>query len=617
MPPITTPTQEAQGVVAFKVKANGNELRGATGQSLQSVEFESTYNRPDLCIVTFLAAEVSGEKPLPPVQPGHSLDCEVTRPGGAVTSIFKGDISSIELEGRTGSTLYILRAYDKRQRLYRGVRSRVFTNVTHGEAVNRVFAAAEVDVSIEAIPGTVPYLAQRAVSDGDFVEQLLHEAGFVSLREGDRISCKPLHQLKTEVATLEFGNNLESYRFRSTAESWTSKVEYTDWDAAKKKEIIEAAQDGRVAVGEQKLTNGDGLGAATITIPRVVQDPATAKARAQADYDRALAGSRQLDGTCDGNEKLTPGALVKIKGIDATFNGLYRLSMVRHRWEPDTGFLTEFACNGTEASITNLLANASDGIDREGDVHRAKGVAPAVVTDTNDPEDLGRIKVKYPWMPATEQGEFESHWVRLTLPGAGAAQKGLYLVPEVNDEVLVAFEHGDFRRGYVLGGLYSTADKPPLPKREVVKNGATPQKLFRSTKGHVLAFNDSDDKPGVDLITATKKLKVHLDDKKGDITVLAEQSGTTVTVTADGDVKITSKSGGIVIEAMKDITMKAKGNIKLEAVQDVEIKGLNATMKGTTSATVEAATNAVVKAATVDVKGQGMTNITGGMVKIN
>lgn len=616
--PTTTPTQQALGVVAFKVKLKGTELPLITTR-LQGIEFESTYTRPDLCVITVNASEVSAENPLPRVSPGDDLDLIIDRPGAAPTQVFTGDVNSVELVGRTGATYYVIRAYDKRQRLYRGVNSQVFLKAKHSDVISQLFQSSGLSASVTATSGVTPYLAQNAVSNGDFIEQLLHEVGHVSLRSGASFSCKPLHSLKTEVGTLEFGNNLESYSFRNTAESWLSKVEFTDWDPVTKKEIVGTGTETRVIVGEQKTNNGTSiLSSAKSTMPRLVMDEATAKVGAQAAFDRTLTGSRQLEGSCDGNEKFVPGGVVTVKGIDPTFNGPYRLSMVRHRWEHDTGFVTEFTCNTPgDPSITSLLADASDSASPAGLGGRMGGVAPAIVTDTKDPEDMGRVKVEFPWMPKISGAGFGSHWLRVVMAGGGASGKGLYLIPEVNDEVLVAFEHGDFRRGYVLGGVYNSVDKPPIPNAQAVKSGKTPQKVFRSSTGHILTFDDSDDKPGVELVSASKNITLKLDDKSGALSMEAKKSNAVITVTANGDITIKSSNGGVTIEAMKDITLKATGNIKLDATQNVEVKGINIEVKANAKASIEGTAAAEVKGAKVDVTGQAMTTISGALVKIN
>ena len=87
----------------------------------------------------------------------------------------------------------------------------------------------------------------------------------------------------------------------------------------------------------------------------------------------------------------------------------------------------------------------------------AKGVAVALVTQNKDDEGLCRVKVRYPWHDKPR----ESYWARLAVPMAGNG-RGTVFIPEVGDEVLVAFEREDLRFPYVLGALWNGKDKPPL-----------------------------------------------------------------------------------------------------------------------------------------------------------
>ena len=84
------------------------------------------------------------------------------------------------------------------------------------------------------------------------------------------------------------------------------------------------------------------------------------------------------------------------------------------------------------------------------------GVFPALVSDVKDPDGMGRVKVKLPWLSPDD----ESNWARIASPMAGN-DRGLFLLPEVDDEVLVCFEQGDVRVPYILGGLWNGKDAPP------------------------------------------------------------------------------------------------------------------------------------------------------------
>jgi uncharacterized protein involved in type VI secretion and phage assembly len=85
---------------------------------------------------------------------------------------------------------------------------------------------------------------------------------------------------------------------------------------------------------------------------------------------------------------------------------------------------------------------------------RHPGVAIAIVVEVVDPQAAGRIKVKFPWLPDAPE-----LWARVSLP-LGGNQHGFWTLPEVGDEVVVAFEHGNLRRPIVLGSLWNGKDRP-------------------------------------------------------------------------------------------------------------------------------------------------------------
>ena len=144
---------------------------------------------------------------------------------------------------------------------------------------------------------------------------------------------------------------------------------------------------------------------------------------------------------------------------------------------------------------------------------RYYGVVEAIVVEAaSDPANEGRVKVKYPWF---DDGTV-SDWCRVVQPYAGNGY-GATFTPEVGDEVIVGFSHGDMRLPIVLGGLYNGQDKPPASRTDT-----DDQKLIRTKGGHELLFDDSSGGPKL-VITSAGGHKVTLDDKPG--TVKVETSG--------------------------------------------------------------------------------------------
>src|SRR5690606_22829651 len=119
---------------------------------------------------------------------------------------------------------------------------------------------------------------------------------------------------------------------------------------------------------------------------------------------------------------------------------------------------------------------------------RFNGVVIGVVTNNNDLEGLGRVKVRYPSLGMLPP--VESDWCRIAAPMAGP-MAGWYAIPEINDEVLVAFEHGDPAYPYVIGGLWNTMDRPPKPSQAVVIGGKVTKRILRSRSGHEITLDDT------------------------------------------------------------------------------------------------------------------------------
>ena len=130
-----------------------------------------------------------------------------------------------------------------------------------------------------------------------------------------------------------------------------------------------------------------------------------------------------------------------------------------------------------------------------------KGVAIALVTQNKDDEGLCRVKVRFPW----HENASESFWARLATPMAGK-ERGLVTIPEVGDEVLVAFEREDLRFPFILGGLWNGTDKPPLANDD----GKNDKRILKSRKKHYLLFDDG--AKGVVELAHEKGRKITFDD---------------------------------------------------------------------------------------------------------
>jgi uncharacterized protein involved in type VI secretion and phage assembly len=176
---------------------------------------------------------------------------------------------------------------------------------------------------------------------------------------------------------------------------------------------------------------------------------------------------------------------------------------------------------------------------------RFYGVVQGIVTDNNDTDGKeGRVKVQFPWF----DDQMETEWCRISQLYAGNGY-GSVFVPEVGDEVLVAFIHGDMRLPIVVGGLYNGSDKPPT-----YHSSSKDQKMIRTKGQHELLFDDSSGQERVriktngghtaDLSDADKKITIQ---SSGGQTVVLDDSGQKVTIQAGGSTIEMDASGTITL----------------------------------------------------------------------
>jgi uncharacterized protein involved in type VI secretion and phage assembly len=197
---------------------------------------------------------------------------------------------------------------------------------------------------------------------------------------------------------------------------------------------------------------------------------------------------------------------------------------------------------------------------RPGD-SRIYGVVVGVVTNNQDPEGIGRVKVRFPWLSP----DHESNWARIAYPMAGNG-RGFFLLPEVDDEVLVAFEHGQVELPYVVGALHNGKDKPPGNNDD----GKNNLRRLTSRSGHVITLDDTE---GAEKITIA--------DAEGKESIVLDTAQHTITIRADADLVIESQNGklklaganGVEITSNGPGKLQVGGNLDVQASGQVNVKG--------------------------------------------
>lgn len=205
------------------------------------------------------------------------------------------------------------------------------------------------------------------------------------------------------------------------------------------------------------------------------------------------------------------------------------------------------------SELFDYLAPAADDRPRH-----MPGVITAVVTDNNDEAELGRVLVKYPGLADTTI----STWARVAVPMAGNAQ-GAQFLPEVGDEVLIAFEHGAADYPYILGALWNKQRMPPQPTADARKKSA-----IRSRSGMLICLDDSE---GAEQIV--------ISDQAGDNRVLINVAEKTITISAAADITLeaqgtlTLKGNSVAISAEADLKLTARSSMDAQANGPLKLKG--------------------------------------------
>jgi len=175
------------------------------------------------------------------------------------------------------------------------------------------------------------------------------------------------------------------------------------------------------------------------------------------------------------------------------------------------------------------------------------GVSPALVVDIKDPDNQGRVKVVLPWSPDAKGARYEA-WARLATM-LGGNNRGSWFIPDVNDEVLLAFEHGDPRRPYVVGGLWNGRDQAP---ESMDPDGKNNKKVLRSRNGVKVTLDDENGQEKLVLETPGGQ-KITLKDGPGAVEIV-DSNGNSVKLETDGitvtaSAKVTVNASQVAISA--------------------------------------------------------------------
>jgi uncharacterized protein involved in type VI secretion and phage assembly len=574
---------------SVSVVINGSSLAADKEARLYSAEVDEQLNQPARCTLMFQDADskIISETG---VTVGATLEIRATstQTGPSGTLIFDGEVTAFEYEKDSTGAHTIVRAYEKTHRLQQGRRAQAYLNMTYGDVVGEVVQRnALVSGTIEQGPLLLSII-QAAESDWDFVMRLAGELGYVAGLVDGKFNFGPPPSLADAANAVKLVMDVDIIRLRASvsATEQVSSVEVRSWDPSQKQALV-ATHDVSNAYASGNSVQSGLAGAfgspPTLRLTRVPLPHQSLADNMAQGLATQLGGSRaEIDAIVFGDPELQAGHPIKISNVGSPFDGSYLLTGVQHRWEGPS-YTTEIRVDGaSRRSLWGLTGSSSPFTGPS-----FAGVVPAIVTNVKDPENQGRVKLKFPWL----DDSLESDWARVSLMGAGSSRGSTWL-PEVNDEVLAAFEHGDIRRVYVLGGLNNGQDSFPVGAATVIDSGEGKivERALVSRKGHTVALFDGDNSSKMQLATA------------GGITVTLDDTNKKIAVSSTGDISI---------EGTGSVSIKGT-DVSIEATSGA------VTLKGQTGVNVNSdAGNVKLNGSQVNVSGTGPVAIKGAVVQLN
>ncbi len=451
-------------VPKVEIQVGGIPLTPEDALALREVRVQQRLSLPTLCELIFVdpkgaLAEATS------MSPGTSL--EITVPGHE-EALFRGQVTSLEYEyGASNQREVRVRGYDILHQLRKRQPVRAHVQMTLVELARTLVSDLGLSVSSDQAGPLRQRLVQFRQSDLEFLTELAESSGMYFALRAETLHLFTLEGLGTPIS-LRLRDSLLQARIEVNSDQICRTVDSSGWDpwrtVVHQEHVSEARCGRRVAI--ELVPSSVGCTGTCALTDEIVQDDIQLEGLAQAELDSRVAREVTLRGIAEGDPRLSPGTPVEIAGIAGPFVGRYVLSSVTHTVDQQGGFLSEIDTSPPAPLRRNRSAITTLGR----------------VTQVDDPESLGRAKVSLP-----TYGDIETDWLQVAIPGAGS-DKGLIVLPDVGDKVLLVFPRGDPAQGIVMGGFYGET----APPEAVVKDSAVRRYALVTPGGQRLRLDDED-----------------------------------------------------------------------------------------------------------------------------
>jgi phage protein D len=569
------------------IKVNGAALDRAVMQKLLEVTIDQNVYLPDFFALRFADPELELADNCP-FDLTQVIKIEAENQQGQKVPVMEGEVTALEPSFNEGMIAELaVQGYDVSHRLFRESKSKAYQNVKDSDLATQIAQAAGLQAMVDQTKTVYEHIYQHNQTDLSFLMQRAWRIGYECFVSEKKLYFrKPLGGAAS--LDLTWGDDLLTFKPRVTLAEQVDEVVVKGWDIQNQKAIVGRAQKGNLYPHNGESKDGGGWArqlrptGKKIIVDQPIVSQAEADILAAARLDEISGAFVEAEGVALRRPEIQAGRIVNLKSLGKRFSGAYRVTSARHVYTAE-GLFTYFVVRG---SRSGLLA---EQINHQAPVERWPGVVVGQVTDTDDPNNWGRVKVKYSWL----SDEVSSAWARVIGIGAGN-EAGLFVMPAVGDEVALIFEFGDFNRPFVIGGMWNGKEKVP-PETSAAGSGERPLvRAWRSLKGHAITMYDNQ-----------KKIEIKTNDGH---TITLDDQNKSVVISSEGEFKVMVKRD-ITIEGQANMKVTTSGNLSIEAQGKLDLKGSQVNIEGQAQATL--------KGATVSIEGQAVTQVKGNPIMLN
>ncbi|MGN9907817.1 phage baseplate assembly protein V [Phytohabitans sp. LJ34] len=520
-----------------RIVVSGVTLAAEVSRHVLSVQYDNNLDLADMfTIVLDNAGNRFTDSPL--FDLGKSVEIHLGY-GDDLHPMMLGEITALQPSfPQSGAPTLTVSGYDRSHRLRHDVPDRPAFKF-----MNDSMIAAQIAVEAGLIPVVDPSLffhtkLRQTGTDMALLKERARANFFEVYVWWDRLYFR-LPRPQAGELVLEWGRNLTSFNPRLSSAALAGIQVVRGYNEELAQTIVGVMTGATVdldavveRLGGTALDMLLGLGRRVVR-DKPVKSPVDAFALAKSILQEILEGMYEASGSCPGLPDLRADQTVAVRGVGRRFSGGYRLRRVTHTLDGG-GYRTDFEV--TQRAASSLLQLVRRSVVDQPSPNRPEpspGVAIGTVESVNPL--TYQAEVAFPWF--SDSGETTTAACATPMAGAGS---GAFFLPDPGDQVVVAFEQGDFGRPVVIGSLWDQLRGKPV----TTLDGTNSIRRIRTKAGHTITLDDS---------TAAEQI------------VIEDRAGSTVTLAADGTVSIT---------AMRDIELNAAGEIRLNAI-DVKVKVAN------------------------------------------